>query len=287
MHLLKYACLFCACNLIVPAFTAQAQPAAPKPQSNTLTQPQSASISVTKDPQAVNIFNQSLSATGGSAAIQTIVDYTATGTVTYYWNPEEQGAITIQALGLTEIRSDSSLPSGEHSESIQAGEMARKRPDGKIWKYPPQYSTPSSEAFAYQPPMFPGSLIIPYSQLIAILNNPRYGVSFKGSTQLDGVPVYDIQAQLMLAGQPNTDVMAEYRSIEFFIDSSSLQIVMTQDSVPNHIVHRIRYANYRPVNGVLIPFSISEETGGQKTKDIQLSQITINGGLQDSAFSIQ
>jgi hypothetical protein len=41
------------------------------------------------------------------------------------------------------------------------------------------------------------------------------------------------------------------------------------------------------VNGILVPFSINEQMGGQKTRDIQLTQISFNTGLQDAAFVLQ
>jgi len=36
-----------------------------------------------------------------------------------------------------------------------------------------------------------------------------------------------------------------------------------------------------------MPFSISEQMGGQRTREIQLNRITFNAGLQDSTFVIQ
>jgi hypothetical protein len=255
------------------------------------TQPIQTQTSTTQSPapqdaQAVSVLTQALATAGGTPAIQAIGDFTATGNVTYHWNPEEQGSVTIQGLGVSEIRIDSSLPSGQHSESIHDGQTARKKPNGTLWQYPPPYPVPSSDAFPYQPPMFPGSFVIPVSQVAAILNNSRCSISYKGIVQVDGGSVHDIQVQRILPGQTIPDGMAEYHTIEIFIDTTTLQIAMTQDNVPNHIVHRIRYSDYRPVSGILVPFSIGEETGGQKTRDIQLSQVSFNGGLQDSAFEI-
>ncbi len=239
-----------------------------------------------QDAQAVSVLTQALTAAGGTPAIQAISDFTATGNVTYHWNPDEQGNVTIQGLGVSEIRIDSSLPSGQHSESIHNGQTARKEPNGTLWQYPPPYPIPGSDAVPYQPPMFPGSFVIPLSQVAAILNNPRCSISYKGIVQVDSTSVHDIQVQRILPGQTIPDGMAEYHTIEIFVDTTTLQISMTQNSIPNHIVHRIHYSDYRAVSGVLVPYSISEEMGGQKTRDIQLSQVSFNGGIQDSAFEI-
>ncbi len=279
MRFAQVSVLVCFLSLAVSAKAQQTQPT----QIQTL----QVQTPAPQDTQAVSVLAQALTAVGGSPAIKAIADFTATGNVTYHWNPEEQGSLTIQGLGLSEIRIDSSLPSGQHSESIHDGQTARKKPNGTLWQYPPAYPVPSSDAFPYQPPMFPGGFVIPHMQLAAILNNPKCGISYKGIVQVDGISVHDIQAQRILPGQTVADGMAEYHTIEIFIDTTTFQIVMTQDNVPNHIVHRIRYSDYRPVSGVIVPFSIREETGGQKTRDIQLTQISLNGGLQDSAFVIQ
>jgi len=239
-----------------------------------------------KDPQAVSVVNQALIVAGGIPAISAIADYTATGNITYHWNPEAQGTVNVRGLGFDKIRVDASLPSGVHSLVISAGQTTTKNKDGAVSQYPPPYPVPSSDAFLYQPPMFPGSLVLPHTQLTVVLNNPRFSISYKGIVQLDGNSVHDVQVQPILPGQTQPDSMTEYHTIDFFIDTTTLQLVMTQDNVPKHIVHQIRYSDYRNVGGVQVPFSIGEQMGGQKTRDIQLSQISFNTGLQDSDFAL-
>ncbi len=46
---------------------------------------------VVQDPQAVATFNQSLNAAGGVQALGTVSDFTATGTITYYWGGPASG----------------------------------------------------------------------------------------------------------------------------------------------------------------------------------------------------
>jgi hypothetical protein len=240
-----------------------------------------------KDPQAVSVLNQTLSAAGGITAIQSLADYTATGNITYHWNPEEQGTVTVVGLGVDQIRLDANLSRGIYSSVISAGQSSTKTEDGELTRYPPPYRVPSSDAYQYQPPMFPASLVVPHMQLATIVNNPRYGISYKGIVQLDSGSVYDVLVQRVLPGQTQPDSMAEYHTIELFIDANTLHVVMTEDNVPKHIVHQIRYSDYRSVNGVLIPFSISEQMSGQKTREIQLTQFNFNTGLQNAAFALQ
>jgi hypothetical protein len=240
-----------------------------------------------QDPQAVAVLNQALAAAGGTAAMEAITDYTATGTATYHWDPEEQGTITIQGLGLTAIRLDANLPSGTHSEAIHDGQTSRKSTDRRSWQYPPPYPVPTSDTFPYQPPIFPAGLFLPAGQLAAVLSRPRYAITYKGIVQVDGNSVHDVQVQRTLPGQTQPDSMTQYHLIDFFIDPNTFQVVMTQDNVPKNVVHQVRYANYTKSGDVLVPFSISEQTDGQRTREIQLNHITFNTGLQDSAFVIQ
>ncbi len=240
-----------------------------------------------QDPQAVTVISQAIAAAGGMTAFNAISDYTATGNVTYHWNPEAQGTVTILGLGLGGIRLDANLPNGTHSEAILDGQTTRKTVDGKLRQYPPPYPTPSSEAFPYQPPIFPAGLFLPTGQLAAVLNNPRYSVTYKGIVQIDGKSARDVEVQRVTPGQTAPDSMTQYHLIDFFIDTSTLQVVMTQDNVPKNIVHQVRYSNYTQAGGILIPFSISERMGGQNTRDFELTQINFNTGLQDSAFVIQ
>jgi hypothetical protein len=289
MRSARSAWIICLYFLAVPVWSQQAQIPAPQPQPITPQQTQPVAIlpPATKDPLAVSVLNQSLSGAGGALAIKAVADYTATGNIIYHWNPEVQGGVTVRGLGLGQLRVDANLPRGMHSSVISGGQTSTKAEDGAVSQYPPPYPVPSSDAFPYQPPMFPGSLVLPHTQLAAVLNDPLFSISDKGVVQIDGHAVHDIQAQMVFPGQTQPDNMAEYQIIDFFIDTSTIQLVMIQDNVPKHIVHQIRYSDYKTVSGVLVPFSIGEEMGGQKTREIRLDQASFNTGLQDAEFSLR
>jgi hypothetical protein len=72
-----------------------------------------------------------------------------------------------------------------------------------------------------------------------------------------------------------------------FIDTSTFQIVAFRETVPRSPTHEVDYDNYKSVNGVLVPFAISESYGGQVVATIQINQITFNSGLVPSVFSVQ
>lgn len=272
-----------------PIWPQQIQLPSPKPPAPSSPRTVSTVISpaAPQDPQAVTVLNQVLVAAGGSPAIKAVTDYTATGNITYHWNQDTQGSVTVRGLGFGEVRMDAYLSNGVYSQSIYNGQFNTKTLDGAVRQYPHPDPVPISDAFPYQPPMFPSGLALPYAPLLAVLSNPRLSISYKGVTSIRGQSVQDIQVQEVLRGRIQPDSMAEYHTIDFFIDPNTSQIVMTQDMIPKNVVHQIRYANYSLLGGVLIPLSISEEMGGQKTWDIQLTGATLNTGLQDSDFELQ
>jgi hypothetical protein len=239
-----------------------------------------------QDPQAVSVLNQSLSLAGGAQALKATTDYTGSGNITYHWNPDVQGTVTIKGLGSIALRMDATLPSGVRSWAIADGATTLKNENGTISQLAATNpNVPSTDAFPYQTPLFPSSLAFPYRQLTNVLANPSFSISYNGIVQVDGHSVHDIQIQRVSAG--SVDPMMNYHAREFFIDTSTFQIVMTQDLVPKNVVHQIHYSNYTTISGVLVPLALSEELGGQPTWTIQLSQITFNSGLQDSAFALQ
>lgn len=251
------------------------------------TQPSTATAApASQDPQAVTVLNQALTLGGGAPTFKAITDYTGSGNISYHGNPDVQGTVTIKGLGSIAVRLDATLPNGVRSWAIHDGVSTLKKENGTISQFAATNpNVPSSDAFPYQTPIFPSSLAFPYRQLTNVLANPSFSISYKGIVQIDGHSVHDIQVQRVATG--GVDPMSPYHAREFFIDTSSFQIVMTQDFVPKNITHQIHYSNYTAVSGILVPLAMTEDMGGQATWNIQLSQMTFNSGLQDSAFVLQ
>lgn len=259
-----------------------------------------------QDSQAVTVLNQALGLAGGAPAITVIQDYKASGTIIYPGSTSDlQGTVIVSGRGGNQVRMDSTLPTGVRSFVISSGLMARKSENGTIWKMPSPSELTNTNGFPYQVPIFPSGLFSPFLQLASALNNPNFSVFYKGVVQISGHSVHDIQVQL--AGPPGTpppapfnlptgnipsglstgvNSLAEYTSIDYFVDVSTLQVLMIQNVIPRNIVHQVWYSDYRNVSGVLMPFAITEQAGPTKTWTIQLNQISFNNGLQDSDFAL-
>lgn len=236
------------------------------------------------DPQAVSILTQAVAVAGGAQALRAVADYTGSGNITYH-NPDVQGTVSIKGLNSVAVRLDATLPTGVRSWAIHDGVATTKHENGTLSVAANNPNVPSSDAFPYQTPLFPSSIAFPYHQLTIALASPSFSISYKGMVQVDGHSVVDIQIQRVSAG--GVDPMSQYHARDFFIDTSTFQIVMTKDLVPKGGVHQIHYSNYTPISGVLVPFTITEDLGGQSTWTIQLSQMTFNSGQQDSDFQLQ
>lgn len=225
-----------------------------------------------KDTQAVTVLNQTLAAAGGMSAITAIADYTATGTVTYHLAQDVRGTVTIRGDGLFRLRIDASLPAGIHSESM-TGPGTAIADHGFV------------RQLHSQPPMDPGRYLLPSLELATVLNDPEYSLLYKGIVSVDGHSAHDVQLEYVLPSivVDSTGLFHEYHTIDAFIDSSTFQVVLMQDVVPEHAIRLMRYSDYRNIGGVQVPFSISEEVGNP-TWLIQLDKINFNSGLQDSDF---
>ena len=244
---------------------------------------------VTTDPQAVTILQQALSVAGGTAVISAIKDYTGSGSLVFHQSQDEavQGTVIVTGRWLDQFRMDENLPSGRRSFTFNQGHIARKHEDGTVSQFPPQGKIPSSDAFPWQTPMFADSTAFPYLQLITALNNAEFSIIYRGLLTINGKSAHDVEIrQLPPNAQGSDGFFTKYHTIDLFIDSVNFQILMAQTMLPKDVVHQISYSNYTPVSNVLVPFSITEEMGGQRLRDIQLSQITFNTGLQDSNFDL-
>lgn len=257
--------LLFACTLI----RAQSVSTAPKP---------------TQDSQAVSVLTQALNSAGGSSAYRSISDYTATGNIAYHSG--EQGTVTVRGFSGEDVRIDASLPAGTRSWAVYQGMVSTKAEDGAVSSMTaPTSAVSSSDAFPYQTPRFPGSLFFPFRQLGTVLGNPAsFTISYKGVTQIDGHSVHDIQFQ---RGLPASTTFVSAHSRELFIDTSTLQIVMMRETLPKGVLHEVHYSDYQTTNGVLMPFVIAEDMGGQPTWSIELNQVSFNTGLQESSLAIQ
>ena len=237
-------------------------------------------VAVTQDPQAVSILAQCLGVSGGAAAISAIRDYTANGNITYYWaDAPVQGTVTLQGLGAGNFRLDAALPDGTRSWAVSNGQGFVRDFNGTT---SPLYFNDAANL---------GGFAFPFLSIAKSLSDTSVSVASLGLTQLNGQTVYQIQ----LRKSPSASVdpngkMSRAETQIYEIDSSTFQLVDVQyltfpnDHTSQTISHELQYSGFQKVNGLLLPFTITELISGQQTMTIQLSTFDFNTGLSDAMF---
>ncbi len=239
-----------------------------------IAQSQNFQIMPTRDLRALKILSLAVKAAGGEAPIAAIHDYSATGTITYSRNRDSSGSVRVLGSTSGQLRLDTTLPMGEQSVAMNQGEIMLRGEDG------------GAIHGQGQAPMNPARLVLPYLQLRPALSSPIYQLAYLGAVKAGNRFAHHVQLQRSLPGSHySTGRVAEYQTISFFIDAITFQVLTMEDFLPKHLVRRVHYADYRWSNGLLVPFTIAEEVGGQPTWSIQLNGIAFNSNLQEGDFT--
>src|SRR5438128_1552422 len=174
---------------------------------------------VSRDPQAVSLLTQSVNAAFGSTGLSTYRDFTATGTITYFWAGDQVlGSATVKGRGPAEFRIDASLPMGTRSYAVNYGVGALKDTDGTL-KPIPFHNTVNV-----------GVLSFPYPTIAAALSNALTSMVMVGTTTVNGRAAYQVRVQQTFSSTQDPDsTLAKLCVTDYFLDSQSLLIVMFQD----------------------------------------------------------
>ncbi|MHB8502560.1 MAG: hypothetical protein ACYDHE_16665 [Candidatus Acidiferrales bacterium] len=242
---------------------------------------QTAATSVQRDPQALTVLAQTLKAAGGPAALSAIQDVTGSGNITYYWGGEEvQGTVSVKGRGLGQFRLDAILQNGARSWAVSNGAGFEKDADGTVTKIP------------YHNTLNVGNLTLPIYFISQLPQDAAASLIYVGLETKNGAQVHHIRTQKTFSSNLDpSGIVSKLTARDFFIDATTFQIVSTLDMVHPASASTIDYpretqfSDYRAVNGILVPFSITEVATGQRTYSIQLNQVTFNSGLQDSDFA--
>jgi len=240
---------------------------------------QLATTTATRDPHAVTLLTQALNVAGSTATVSAIQDFTATGNVTYYWNESALGTVTVKGRGLRQSRIDASGKSGVQSWVINNDKAFQKSPDGSILPLPTQNT------------VRPVSATFPLLELFSVIQDTTVSVSDGGLVTQNGHQVHDIQIQKTFpANSDPVGYLSKISKAHIFVDANDLTILSIKDTVyprnggPGEYTHEMQFSSYQTVNGVLVPFTVTELVAGQRTAIFQFNQISFNTGLTDSDF---
>jgi len=262
MTLKRLVILFCGLLLVASTYA----------QGNTPT--------VTKDPQAVALLSQSLSAAGGSSAINSIQDYTGTGSITYNWASEPvQVPVMVRGMGASNFRLDASLSNGTRTWAVSGYAAILITPDG------------NRTSLGSYNLMTAGSMTVPYIRIAAILGDMTTSISYVGPATFNGGQAIQVH---FVPNNPNfagISSLAALGTFDLYIDpTSSLVIGLTETGHSDNnftitYTHEIDFSNYQQSGNIAAPYTITEKIGGQTTWSIVLSSISFNNGLAESIFT--
>ncbi|MGC2887529.1 MAG: hypothetical protein WB627_00565 [Candidatus Acidiferrum sp.] len=265
MRIPRFAPVF-VCLLVVLSASAQQSPS-PTAQAPA------------RDPQAIGILNQAVTAAGGVTALDTVQDVAASGTVTFNWADQPvSGSVTVKGRGIGQYRLEANLQSGPETWAVNNGQAFRKDANGTLLLRP--FHAPTFE-----------NVVFPVAIAIEALGDPTTSVAYVGLETRNGTQVQHLRIIKSIASDLDiTGVTRRAATTELFVDPNSFQIrslvgvAFSIDRVSVTCPREIQYSNYQTANGILIPFSITELIAGQQTLSIELNQVTFNSNLSDSDF---
>jgi hypothetical protein len=251
--------------------------------SSQQTQSAAATTAAVRDPQAIGVLQQALSAAGVTAAAQ-VRDFTETGNVTYYWAGQEvNGTVTLRGRGTDEFRFDAALStqSGTQSWAVSDDQGTSQAINGTTTAIPFWNGTNL------------GQLTIPHLALAAALSDSTMSVTTLGQMTLNGQAVIDIRMQKVFSQKDDpSGELTKWSTRDYVFDPTTYALVEMWDTIyPNDVparayLHELIFSNFQIQNGVAIPSSITEKVVGQQTWSIQVSSTTFNTGLTAATFTL-
>jgi hypothetical protein len=243
---------------------------------------QEASTHPKRDAQAVEILTRTVNAAGGHQVLAAVHDMTESGKITFYWGKDVKGPVTIRALGGNHFRMEADLPEGKSTWIVKDGVGSKK--DGDKTK-------PISRENAINL----GNLTYPIGHVTAALADSATEVSFIGIEKREGRSVYRlrVKGKLGLAGDGSPvsvvkDLIVDALTFDVLsVDDRPFQTYKPGGRPSDTAPREIDFADFRTVNGVQIPFSISTKLQGQQALSIHLDEVTFNNNLSVGDFQVQ
>jgi hypothetical protein len=233
---------------------------------------------VQRDPTAATILARSYAAMGGVAASalhDTITQIEVTSS-----NPNGQKTYrgTIKTLVGGMLREDLALPDGP-STVIQRGSVAAA---SDVQSEPQSKGKQLADA---------GITHIPTLSILKDFANSAIQLEYVGLESLDTAKVHHIR--LRRTADPTLPGSELSSPVELYIDSQTLLVLRLVYSVhpPSNLAIsepvELRYADYRPVSGILVPFQVSTFVRGNLLSAYRVLSFAVNQNLSDADFQFK
>lgn len=244
-----------------------------------------AQTTASKDPRAVNLLSASVSAlTKGT----NVTDVTLTGTATRTYGSDVQtGAVTLTALGGKASSVSLELSGGSRTKVINQLQAVpkgqRSGPDGTL------------HAMALNNCWTPADWFFPALALAEALNDPSVALAYVGQETRNGVAVQHVRFWRVLhssGASGAVDFIAHLSTGDvYFSTANSLPLALDFNIHPPknarvNLAIKIRFSNYQEMSGIVLPTRVEKFLNGGRVLDINVSGVSLNTGIQPSAFAI-
>lgn len=237
----------------------------------------------TSDTQAISLAQKSISAMLGGA---TITDVTLDGNViSIVGSDNETGTGRFRAKGNVKSRID--INSGKENRS-DVRTSTNGLPAG-AWKK----NSASVNAAPQHNCWTDAVWFFPVLTSLSQTANPQLVFSYVGEEQHEGVTAQHIRSyQLPPSGLKNSST-PKLSVMDFYLEPNSLFPLAisfnlhADDNMSVNVPVEIRFANYKKVNGVQVPFHFQQLMNGTLSLDVTVTSAIFNTGLQDSQFTLQ
>jgi hypothetical protein len=238
--------------------------------------------SAKREAQAIEILTRTVNAAGGRESLSAVRDVTESGEITLHWSEDVKGPVAIRMLGGNHFRLEADLPQGKTVWVVKDG-LGSKNESEKV--------VPIFRDNA----MNLGNLTYPIGHVTAALADTATDVSFVGIERREGRTVYRLRIKgklgLVADGSPAAVVK------DLIVDALSFEILSVEDypfqtykpgrRSRDAAPREVDFADFRTVNGVRMPFSVSTKLQGQPALSIRISEAAFNNNLSATDFQVQ
>lgn len=236
---------------------------------------------IQRNPQALALLEQVRDASGGPIPLGAVQDFVATGTIDYPGLADKATRnATVRARGMNQLRIDESTSESSHSFTNDNGNAWLKGTDGN-----PRSVRRHDNVQAT-------STILPLLQLVEALRDPTISVVDLGVDTNQGQQEHGIRLQRHFSAKNDpAHILSDWSRQDFFVDPATLRIMRLHNQIhPTSITNRaserdVVYGDYRLINGVLVPFQITEMVMSRTIFVLQFTNFQFNAGASDTDFA--
>jgi hypothetical protein len=234
--------------------------------------------SPSSDPFAVSLARQSVTALTGGAPI---TDVTLNANVTSILGSDnESGTGTFEAKGTSESRIDLNLSGGTRSD---VRNISNGVPGG-AW----QKSGGTATQYAAHNCWTDAAWFFPSLSSLNQTANSSFAFKYIGQEQHGGVNVQHVRVfQFLSQNLPPVNVTDFYLDVNSLVPLAIGFILNADNDKNTNIPNEVRFANYKVVSGVQIPFHFQQISNGSINLDVTVTSAAVNTGLLDSSFTLQ